>query len=295
MGRVDHPSSRERELILNCILSIDVEDWFHILDLRSGPSFSDWENLPSRVESNFLRLLDILDEYGTKTTCFFLGWIAERHPSLVRAAQAHGHEIACHGYAHVLVSKASRETFASDAARAKRVLEDISGVEVSGYRAAGFSVLDRNHWFFDELARAGFRYDSSVFPARSSHGGIASAPRHPFMIESSGIREFPVSVAGPAVAPMCFFGGGYLRLFPYRVIAAMGRRVLADGRPVVVYVHPREIDPAQPRLRMPLHRRFRSYVNLRTTEPKLRCLQRDFNCGTFAAYLKQRQPEFDHA
>lgn len=279
------------------IFSIDVEDWFHILDIPAAPELASWDSLPSHVEANALRLLDVLDEHGAKATCFFLGWVARRHPRLVKEAARRGHEIASHGFAHRLVYHMSRREFFEDASGSRMTLEDLSGSRVLGYRSAGFSVTERVDWFFEALAEAGYRYDSSVFPAPRGHGGIRNHRRDPHVITANSTRvvEFPVSVADVFGKPFCFFGGGYLRLFPYRLIRRMAKQVLAEGRPVVFYVHPREIDPSGPRLPMPAVRRFKSYVNLHTTERKVRKILSDFPVTTFRDFLLTRSsPELVH-
>ena len=268
------------------IFSVDVEDWFHILDVPSAPAISEWSRLPSRVEKNFSRLLDIFSECGVQVTCFFLAWVGERFPHLVREAAARGHEVASHGYGHRLVYEQDRDDFYDDVRRARLLLEDIAGVPVIGYRAPGFSTTEETPWFFDALAEAGYQYDSSVFPAPRGHGGMPEGRRDPHRVgNGKGILELPVTVADLIGKPMCFFGGGYLRLFPYWLIRKMARRVLAEGRPVVFYVHPREIDPAHPRLPMSRIRNFKCYVNLRDTEAKVRRVLQDFPVTTFQKAL----------
>ncbi len=282
---------------LPSIFSIDVEDWFHILDIPGAPQAASWDALPSHVEANALRLLDVLDEHRAKATCFFLGWVARRHPRLVKEAARRGHEIASHGFAHRLVYHMSRREFFEDASVSRLTLEDLSGSRVLGYRSAGFSVTERVDWFFETLAEAGYRYDSSVFPAPGGHGGIRNHRRDPHVIAANAARvvEFPVSVADLFGRAFCFFGGGYLRLFPYRLIRRMARQVLAEGRPVVFYVHPREIDPSGPRLPMPAVRRFKSYVNLHTTERKVRKILSEFPVTTFRDFLlSHSSPELAH-
>src|SRR5271167_4618775 len=267
------------------ILSVDVEDWFHILDDPSVPSIDQWATLPSRVEKNFSTLLDIFSEKNVEVTCFFLGWVAERFPHLVKEAAARGHEVASHGYGHRLIYEQSRSDFYEDVRRARRLLEDISGGEVAGYRAPGFSTTDETPWFFDVLAEAGYQYDSSVFPAVRSHGGMRQGRRDPYRVSESQVLEFPITVSDLLGKPMCFFGGGYLRLFPYWLIRRMAHQVLGEGRPVVFYVHPREIDATHPRLPMSRTRRFKSYVNLETTEGKVRRILQDFPVTTFKNVL----------
>lgn len=270
-----------------CIFSIDVEDWFHILDLPSTPPVSSWDGLPSRVERNLLNLLDLFGETDTKVTCFFLGWVGEKYPHLVREARQRGHEIASHGYAHQLVYRTTREEFAQDVTRSRKLLEDIAGCAVLGYRSPGFSVVEETPWFFEVLMEAGYAYDSSVFPAPRGHGGMRSGRHAPYRMGDAerGLIEFPITVTKFLGRPFCCFGGGYLRLFPLSVIERMTRKVLSEGRPVVFYVHPREIDALHPRLPMGFARRFKSYVNLNTTEHKLRRLASTFTGSTFVEYL----------
>lgn len=280
------------------IFSVDVEDWFHILEIPSAPPLSAWDSLPSRVERNFSRLLDLFAEHRVKVTCFFLGWVAERFPHLVKRAFAEGHEIASHGYAHRLVHEMGRYRFYEDAVCARKLLEDISGAPVLGYRAAGFSVRNDTAWFFPELARAGYQYSSSVFPGACGHGGIGQFRREPHRpLSYGGIVEFPITVADFLGRPRCFFGGGYLRLFPGALIRLMAERVLNEGRPVIFYIHPREIDPAHPRLPMSARRRFKSYVNLASTETKIRRILQTFPVTTFQDYLNHNAAvlELPHA
>jgi polysaccharide deacetylase family protein (PEP-CTERM system associated) len=272
-----------------CVLTIDVEEWFHFLEVPSAPHLSDWIRLPSRVEHNFRRLLELAGESGVRCTCFFLGWIAERYPGLVTSAAAGGHEIASHGWAHRLVHSMTPQEFYEDAVRSKDVLEQIAGRRVLGYRAAGFSLYSRTSWLIDELLRAGYRYDASLFPARRAHGGWQNGHYAPYALQrpSEMLMEFPASTRSVFGQPLCFFGGGYLRLFPIRLIRKMARDVLREGRPVIFYVHPREIDPGQPRLPMKPWRRFKSYVNLDTTEAKLRKLLSTFEFTTIERLLER--------
>jgi polysaccharide deacetylase family protein (PEP-CTERM system associated) len=270
------------------IFTVDVEDWYHILDIPSAPPQSIWGKLPARVEANFLRLLDLFSERNVQVTCFFLGWIAEHFPQLVREAVKRGHEIASHGYAHRLVFQIGRPEFCEDAVKSRKLLEDVGGVAVQGYRAAGFSSTNDTPWFFEELAAAGYLYDSSIFPAKRGHGGDPLAQLEPYVVPtpSGPIIEFPVTVADCFGKRLCFFGGGYLRIFPYWLIRAMANRISDSGRSVNFYVHPREIDPGHPRLSMSFPRRFKSYVNLDSTQRKVGRILTDFSCTTFSEYLK---------
>ena len=272
---------------MTCIFSVDVEDWFHILDLPSAPRPAQWDSLPSRVEQDFLRLLDLFSERDVQVTCFFLGWVARRFPHLVKEADKRGHEIASHGCLHRLVYEMTRSEFLEDAIESRKILEDIVGRRVFGYRSAGFSVVEETPWFFDALIEAEYRYDSSVFPAKRGHGGLRTDQLAPFFVRSpsGGLIEFPITVAKILGVPICFFGGGYLRLFPVSLIEAMTSRVLEERRPVVFYIHPREVDPSHPRLPMSLGRRFKSYVNLKATETKIKGLLRRFPMTTFRSFI----------
>lgn len=285
------PSQAERV----CIFSVDVEDWFHILEVPSAPAFSTWDKLPSRVERNFCRLLDLFSERHVRVTCFFLGWVAERFPHLVREAVKRGHEIASHGHEHRLAFQMTPQEFYNDARRSRAALESISGRAVVGYRAAGFSAVERIPWFFEQLERAGYAYDSSVFPAKRGHGGIRGFHRTPHVIKGTTLVEFPMTVSDLFGQPICFFGGGYLRLFPEWLILRETEEVLGNGQPVVFYVHPREIDEHHPRLKMNLTRRFKSYVNLHKTEHKITRILDSFPVIPFEEYLRRysrtvRQP-----
>lgn len=275
---------------MKSLLSVDVEDWFHILDLPSAPKISEWDSLPSCVERNFHKLLDLFSEKNVQVTCFFLGYVAERFPGLVREARDRGHEIASHGYAHRLIYSMSPQEFLEDIKKSKAILEDTMGQPVLGYRGPGFSVTTETPWFFDKVLEAGYRYDSSVFPAPRQHGGLEIDRYSPHLV-SGQLMEFPITVASVLGQRFCFFGGGYLRLFPYALIRQMCRKVLAEQRPVVFYVHPREIDPGHPRLQLSATRAFKSYVNLQSTEPKLRKILNDFEVTTFSAFIAEN-PDF---
>jgi len=280
------------------ILSVDVEDWFHILDVPSAPRIEEWDSLPSRVEVNFRTLLHLFGRHQVQATCFFLGWVAERFPHLVREAAAYGHEIASHGYSHRLAYEMSAAAFLQDIERARKLLQDVSGQPVIGYRAPGFSATKSTPWFFEKIAEAGYRYDSSVFPGLSGHGGIAHSPCAPYVIHTATAErlfEFPISVVETPLRRLCFFGGGYLRLFPWSLTKSMVNRVSKQGRPVIFYIHPREIDPGHPRLPMSPVRAFKSYVNLGTTYSKLAKILDEFEVTTFQDVLESSWPEFAFA
>jgi polysaccharide deacetylase family protein (PEP-CTERM system associated) len=274
-----------------CVFTIDVEDWFHILDLPSTPRLEQWPSLKSDVERNARRMLAILREHKVRSTLFFLAWVAERFPHLVKEAVADGHEIASHGYAHELVYTISRERFLGDIRKAKDIIEQAAGVKVLGYRCPGFSVTAGTPWFFDSVREAGYTYDSSIFPGQRGHGGLPGAKAIPHVIPTGhgDLVEFPISLGSLFGRQLYFFGGGYLRFFPYALIKSKVQAVMAEERPVIFYLHPREIDPQQPRLPMSAKRRFMTYVGVRTTEPKMRALFTDFRFTTFAELMKDFQ------
>jgi polysaccharide deacetylase family protein (PEP-CTERM system associated) len=259
--------------------TVDVEEWFHILDADSAPRPATWNEQTSRIERNTRTLLDHLDAAGVSGTFFTLGWVAERYPELVREIARRGHEVASHGHEHVLAFRVGRELFREDVRRSKQALEAALGEEVIGYRAAGFSITEETPWAFEELAEAGFRYDSSVFPAKRGHGGFPDGLPVPHRIAVGGGRdlvEFPIPPLDLGVLQIPFSGGGYLRLLPAPFVRACIRRSLAQGTPVNVYVHPREVDPGQPRVPLSRKRNFMTYVNIRRGESKILSLLRSF-------------------
>src|SRR5579864_701963 len=270
-----------------CLFTVDVEDWFHIPGSAKGQNVAEWKALPSHVSKNFRALLEIFAAKKVRVTCFFLGWVAENFPELVREAWNQGHEIACHGYSHGLVYEMGPEEFLEDIRKAKHIIENITGSPVLGYRAPCFSVTKDTPWFFEKLSQAGYQFDSSVFPASRRFGGLKSSNWDPSEIDtgSGRVAEFPITVARAMGRPMCFFGGGYLRLFPYPVIKKMGMQVLEEGRPIIFYIHPREIDPGHPRLPMNPVARFKSYVNLSTVRSKMDMILDDFTFTTFGEMM----------
>jgi polysaccharide deacetylase family protein (PEP-CTERM system associated) len=261
-------------------LTIDVEDYFQVSALAPHFPRSEWERVPCRVERNVDLILELLAEHEASATFFTLGWIAERYPDLVKRIAQAGHEIASHGYAHERASNQTQDAFFADIMLAKCVLEDIAGAAVTGYRAPSFSIGTGNLWAHDCIARAGYRYSSSVYPVRHDHYGMPDAPRFPYRI-ANGLIEIPVSTVRWLGRNWPAGGGGYFRLLPYAVsrwqIAKVNRD---DGRPAIFYFHPWEVDPGQPRIREASAKtRFRHYINLDRTEGRLRHLLSDFAWG----------------
>lgn len=259
-------------------MTVDVEDYFQVQAFAGSISRSDWEHFPRRVEANTDRILAQFDRAGVTATFFTLGWIAERHPALVRRIVAAGHELASHGYDHTRADAQSEADFRADIRRAKAILEDTAGCEVIGYRAATFSIGGRNPWAFAALASEGYRYSSSIYPVKHDLYGMPDAPRFPFQPGAGSLWEFPMTTARLLDRNLPCSGGGYFRLLPYRVFRlGLGRVNRHERRPGIFYTHPWEIDPDQPRVadcgRMS---RFRHYVNLSRTATRLERLLRDF-------------------
>jgi len=268
--------------------SCELEDWFHILGSDKVPRIDQWSALPLCAERNIERLLELLEANEARGTFFCLGWMAERMPHVVRRCQQAGHEIGSHGYAHVLAYEAGPRGFLEDIARAKKVLEDLTGEEVVGFRAPGFSIKEDNRWVFDVVAEAGYRYDASVFPTSHGHGGLRDVALSPY--QEGALVEIPMSAVSILGRRTCFFGGGYLRLAPLPLIRWGVNQLQRAGRPLIVYIHPREIDPSHPRLPLPLLRRFKCYVNLNSTMPKLKWLCEHYRFTTMKTIAAQVMP-----
>jgi polysaccharide deacetylase family protein (PEP-CTERM system associated) len=258
-------------------MTIDVEDYFHVEAFASTIDRKDWDHLPQRVERNTERILDILAESDAQATFFVLGWIAQRHPALVRRIVADGHELASHGFNHMRIDRLSPEEFRADVQQSKRVLEDASGVAVRGYRAPTFSISRNSTWAHAILLEEGYRYSSSVYPRKHDLYGSPGAPRTPFA-PLPGFVEVPLTTIRIFRVDVPASGGGYFRLFPYRLTRwLVDRANSANGAPAVFYLHPWEVDPDQPRQHhAPLLSRFRHYLNLGLTERRLGYLLNDF-------------------
>jgi polysaccharide deacetylase family protein (PEP-CTERM system associated) len=272
-------------------LTVDVEDYFHVSAFANNVNKKDWDFFEPRIEGNTHRLLDIFSHYGARATFFVLGWVAERYPQLVKEIVARGHEVACHGYDHQLIYEQTPEQFRSETVRALRILEDMSGVPIYGYRAASFSITEKSLWALDILAETGFTYDSSIFPVRHDLYGAPGAPHLPHRLKTpSGhdLVEFPLSTVKVFRQRVPISGGGYFRLYPYRWSRAAFRRInRSSHQPFVFYVHPWEIDPDQPSMKTTWLSRFRHYNNLEKCEYRLRRLLADFEFGTMREVLQE--------
>jgi polysaccharide deacetylase family protein (PEP-CTERM system associated) len=262
-------------------LSVDVEDWFQVGAFETVIDRRDWETLDRRVETNTDAVLALFDTARVKATFFTLGWVAERHPALIRRIVAQGHELASHGIDHQRVFAMTPQAFADDVARSKKTLEDAGGVAVTGYRAPSFSIDQRTPWAHEALAEAGYLYSSSVAPIVHDHYGWADAPRFAFRpIKGSDFIELPVTTARFAGRTLAAGGGGFFRLLPYGFSSWAIRQVNRENQSAIIYFHPWEIDPDQPRVaNAPMRSKLRHYPNLGVMASKLNRLMGDFGWG----------------
>ncbi len=279
-------------------LTIDVEDYFHVTAFEKTIPRDSWPNYTPRVEGNTRAVLDLLDEFELKGTFFVLGWVAEHFPGLVREICDRGHELACHGYGHQLIYSISQNKFREDIKKSKALLEDLSGRKILGYRAPSYSMTANSLWALDILIDEGFVYDSSIFPVHHDIYGMPNARRFPHTIKRTNgvILEFPLTT-WPLKAfgheyRLAVAGGGYLRLLPIGLISHALKQInTQEHQPFVLYFHPWEIDPDQPRIPdVPLKSRFRHYVNLHKTKDKLRTLFAEFPMGTMENVLQNALP-----
>jgi len=273
--------------------TIDVEDYFQVEGFARVVDRNSWDSFPRRVSGNTSRILEMLALKGARATFFVLGWVARRHPEIVREIAAAGHEVASHGMSHKLIYTQTPEEFRAETLDAKALLEDQCQRPVIGYRAATYSITHRSLWALDVLAEAGFEYDSSIFPMRHDRYGIPDANPVPHVLETpqgAKLVEFPISVLkmGPATIPLA--GGGYFRLFPYGFTRWGLRKLNQRSQEFVFYIHPWEIDPSQPRMESAgALSRFRHYVNLDRCAERVARLLGDFEFDTMRAVLVERK------
>lgn len=260
-------------------MTVDVEDYFQVQALAGRVPRSTWEGIPARVEANVDTILAMFDDAGVKATFFTLGWIAQRHPAVVRRIVGGGHELASHGWDHTRADAQNLAEFRADVGRARRMLEDIGGIAVRGYRAATFSIGARNLWAFAALESEGYRYSSSINPISHDLYGMPDAPRAPFQPDGGELWEIPMTTYRVAGRNMPCAGGGYFRLLPYRAYRfGLNRVHRVERQPGIFYFHPWEIDPGQPRIGgLGLKSRLRHYTNLRRMQPRLRRLLKEFS------------------
>lgn len=281
---------------LHC-LSFDVEEHFQVSAFSSPMRRRHWDQFESRVEQNTFKILHLLEKRGIKATFFVLGWVAERHHRLVKEIARLGHEIASHGYAHELITAQTPALFREDVRRAKGILEDLVGAPVTGYRAPTFTITPETEWALPILVEEGYVYDSSIFPViHDSYGFPGANPWVHQLITTAGpLWEIPPSTIKLAGIRIAIAGGGYFRLFPYPVLRWMLRQVEAEGHPLVLYLHPWELDPHQPRMNGPLLSRFRHYVNLHLTEERLAHLIEDFSFAPVREVIEPVRTSFQSA
>ncbi len=273
-------------------LTVDVEDYFHVQAFADLIAPSEWHRYPIRVEKNTRRLLELFASRRIRATFFVLGWVAQRCPGLIREILSGGHRIGCHSFSHRAIYKGTGSEFREDLRRAKGVIEETAGTKVSSFRAPSYSITAKSLWALEILAQEGFEYDSSIFPVVHDNYGIRSAPRFPYItnLESGRqIREFPPSTLRVLGVNIPVAGGGYFRLFPYRVTAwAINHLNENEGQPAMVYLHPWELDLYQPRISASWLSRLRHYQNLDTTETKCLRLLDDYLWGPMEEAFPRR-------
>jgi polysaccharide deacetylase family protein (PEP-CTERM system associated) len=273
-------------------MSIDVEEWFQVENLRRAVPRHTWPSRESRVEHAMDRMLALMAERDVKSTCFVLGSVAERAPQLVRRIADAGHEVASHGYDHRLIHETDAAHFRTDVERSKKLLEDISGQAVRGYRAPSFSLTD---WAIPILEEVGFEYDSSLFPTTVAHdryGRPESLQGNGLLGRPGGLTEVSLSCLTLRSQALPWAGGGYFRLIPYGVFRRGVRTILRSAGPYVFYIHPWELDPGQPRIRgLSRTERFRHYLNIERTESRWKSLLRDFRWHTIAEVISRHAQE----
>jgi polysaccharide deacetylase family protein (PEP-CTERM system associated) len=270
-------------------LSVDVEDYFQVSAFSETVHPSSWGRFESRAERNTVALLDLLDRHHTTATFFVLGWIAERSPGLVREIHRRGHEVASHGRDHQTLDRLNAESFRAEVRQQKALLEDLIQTPILGYRAPSFSVTRRTKWSLQVLLDEGYRYDSSIFPVYHDRYGIPDAPRfpHDVVLNGGALREFPPStVAVMGLPNLPIGGGGYLRMYPFWLTRwGLHRINRVERQPAMVYLHPWEVDPDQPRIHASRLSRWRHYTNLHSTTRRLECLLREFRFGAIRTVL----------
>ena len=270
-------------------LTIDVEDYFQVAALAEAVDHEDWHSMEYRVEANTHRLLELLERHETRATFFTLGWVAEKSPGLVRDIQKAGHEVASHGYSHQLIYNQTPEVFREETRRSKKILEDITGEPITGYRAASYSITNQSRWALDILAEEGFVWDSSIFPVHHDRYGMPGTPRWPHRLTTDNgheLAEFPLSTLKFPGYTLPIAGGGYFRLFPYWFSRWGLGSINRQGQPFVFYLHPWEVDPGQPRLDVKWFSRLRHYNNLDVCEQRLEQLLGHFRFTAMGDVLR---------
>lgn len=271
-------------------LTVDVEDYFQVSAFERSVSRADWDRLQGRVERNTEQLLELFASHGARATFFVLGWVAERHPALMRRIVEQGHELASHGYDHTRVVNLDPGGLRADVTRTRELLEQAAGCRVRGYRAPSFSIGRDNLWALEVLREAGYEYSSSIYPVRHDLYGFPEAPRFAFRHRASGMLEVPVSTVHLMGRNLPAGGGGFFRLYPYALSRWLMRRVNSvDRQPCIFYTHPWEVDAAQPRQEgVGWRTRFRHYLNLERMPARLARLLADFRWGRMDEVFLER-------
>lgn len=270
----------EGSAVINA-MTVDVEDYFQVSAFEPHLKREHWDKHPCRVEGNTRRILELFATHNVTGTFFTLGWVAERYPDLVRDIVNSGHELASHGWEHIRVSAQSPAEFRADVTRTRKLLEDVGGQAVKGYRAASYSIGTNETWAWNELAEAGYRYSSSIVPIHHDHYGMPGAPRYAFRVRDGSLLEVPITTVSVAGRNLNCGGGGWFRLFPYAFSRwALNKVNTGEGQAGIFYFHPWEIDPEQPRPEgLGMKTRFRHYLNLHRTYGRLERLLTDFRWG----------------
>jgi len=273
------------------ILTVDLEDWFVVENLKGNIDYREWDDLPSRVVVNAERLLEIFDRHEVRATFFVLGWIADRFPHLIQNIALHGHEIACHSFRHIMVNKVDKDIFKSDTEMAIQAIKKACGVAPSGYRAPSWSIDSSTPWAFEILARLGFSYDSSIFPVKHDIYGDPMGPKDIFRMKLESGRllyEIPASTINVWGKNIPIGGGGYLRHSPLWYTYGVIKKLNGGGKPAVMYVHPWELDSDMPRLKgLSLLQRYRQYGSISTLMRKLEKLLEEFEFGSAGEYIER--------
>ena len=264
-------------------LTIDFEDWYQGIEIPAA----EWGGFEDRMVLSGERVLEVFRKAGVRATFFVLGRVAERHPELVRAIAADGHEIGTHGWSHTLIYQQTPEVFRAELKRSIDLLRELTGAPVLGHRAPFFSITKDSLWALDILGELGIKYDSSIFPVLNYRYGIADSPRFPYKIkrENHEFVEFPISTLKLPGFTMPISGGAYFRIYPYQLTKQAIKAVNRSGEPCTFYLHPWELDPDHPRIDVPRRIALTHYFNLGSTEPRLRKLLRDFKMAPMKEVL----------
>ena len=279
-------------------MTVDVEDYFQVSAFEKVIKAGQWDGLPQRVAQNTHRILDLFEQHQVRATFFTLGWVAERHPQLIRRIVDNGHELASHGYQHIRVTEQTPAQFREDLSLSRKILEDLGGTPVLGYRAASYSICSRNLWALEVLAEEGYQYSSSIYPVKHDLYGIPDAPRFAYHPENAPkLLEIPISTLKLFGRNLPCGGGGFFRLYPYQVSKSAYRFLNnQEQQPGIFYFHPWEIDPQQPRQQnLSFKTRFRHYLNLGRMENRLTHLLQDFSWDTMQNVFLSPQSATPHS